>query len=145
MFFSRVGALDYNVIRRVQNIIRNPGNQRYQSLKKTLMKLYKMSDNDRLDRLLHQTDVGDRKPSKLLSELRTLLGESCSDNTDLTKLLTKLFLDKLFGQVGLILAGSPQLTLELTAQLTNDIMATVSSASSLNSNAAQFLQNQMFE
>ena len=74
-----LGALDYRVIRKVQHIIRNPGNQPYQTLKQALIKLYKISDDNRFDRLLHQTDLGDRKPSELLSELRTLLGESCSE------------------------------------------------------------------
>ena len=140
-----LGALDYRVIRKVQHIIWNPRNQPYQTLKKALIKLYKISDDNRFDRLLHQTDLGDRKPSELLSELRTLLGESCSDNADLNKLLHKFFLDKLPPQVRLVLAGSPQPTLELTAQRADDIMATMSSAPSLNSNAAQLLHNQMFE
>ena len=140
-----LGALDYRVIRKVQHIIWNPGNQPYQTLKQALIKLYKISDDNRFDRLLHQTDLGDRKPSELVSELRTLLGESCSDNADLNKLLHKLFLDKLPPQVRLVLAGFPQPTLELTSQRADDIMATMSSAPSLNSNAAQLLHNQMFE
>ena len=139
-----LGALDYPVIRKVQHIIRNPGNRPYQTLKQALIKLYKISDDNRIDRLLHQTDLGDRKSSELLSELRTLLGESCSDNADLNKLLHKLFLDKLPPQIRLVLAGSPQSTLELTAQRADDIMATMSSAPSQNSNAAQLLYNQMF-
>ena len=57
----------------------------------------------------------------------------------------KLFLDRLPPQVRLILAGSPQPTLELTAQRADDIMVTMSSALSLNSNATQLLHNQMFE
>ena len=76
-------ALDYNVICKVQNIIRNPGNQPYQSLKQALLKLYKISDNNRFDQLLNRTNLDDRKPSELLSELHTVLGASCSDNADL--------------------------------------------------------------
>ena len=143
-FSAMLGALDYPVIRKVQHIIRNLGNRPYQTLKQALIKLYKISDDNRFDRLLHQTDLGDCKPSELLSELRTLLGESCSDNADLNKLLHKLFLDKLPPQIRLVLAGSPQSTLELTAQRADDIMATMSSAPSQNSNAAQLLYNQMF-
>ena len=80
-FSAMLGALDYRVIHKVQHIIRNPGNQLYQSLKKALIKLYKISDNDRFDHLLHHSDLGDRKPSELLSELRNLLVEWCSDNS----------------------------------------------------------------
>ena len=141
-FSAMLGALDYRVIREIQPINRN---QPYQSLKRALIKLCKISDNDRYNRLLHYTDLGDRKPLELLSELRTLLGESCSDNAGLSKLLHKLFLDKLPPQVSLVLAGFPQPTLELTAQRADDIMATMSSAPSLNSNAAQLLYNQMFK
>ena len=128
-----LGALDYRVIRKVQHIIRNPGNQPYQSLK-ALIKLYKISDDNHFDRLLHQTDLGDRKPTELLSELRTLLGESGNVGIDFDKLLRKLFLDRLPPQVRLILAGSPQPTLDLMTQRADDIIATMSSAPSLNRN-----------
>ena len=144
-FSAMLGALDYPVIRKVQHIIRNPGNHPYQTLKQALIKLYKISDDNRLDRLLHHTDLGDRKSTELLSELRTLLGESCNVGTDLEKLLRKLFLDRLPPQVRLILAGSPQSTLNLLAQRADDIMATMSSALFLNSNPMQLLQKQIFE
>ena len=140
-----LSALDYQVIRKVQHIIWNPGNQPYQTLKQALIKLYKISDDNRLDRLVHQTDLGDCKPTELLSELRTLLGESCNVGTDLDKLLRKLFLDRLPPQVRLILAGSPQPTLDLMAQRADDIMATIATTPSLNSNPTQLLQNQIFE
>ena len=113
-----------------------------------MLKLYKINNNDRFDHLLHRTNLGYRKPSELLSELRTLLGASrhaCCNNADLNKLLKKLFLDKLPPQVRSILTGFPQSTLELTAQCADDIMATMSFGPSLNSNAAQLLQNQMIE
>ena len=136
-----LSALDYQVIRKVQHIIQNPGNQPYQTLKQALIKLYKISDDNHLDRLLHQTDSGDRKPTELLSELRTLPGESCNVGTDLDKLLRKLFLDRLPPQVRLILAGSFQPTLDLMAQRADDIMATMTTAPFLNSNPTQLLQN----
>ena len=106
-FSAMLGALDYSVIRKVQHIIGNPGKQPYQTLKQALIKLYKISDDNHFDRLLHQTDLGDRKLTEVLSELRTLLGESCNVGTDFGKLLRKLFLDQLPPQVLLILAGSP--------------------------------------
>ena len=143
-FSAILSALDYQVIRKVQNIIRNPGNQPYQTLKQALIKLYKISDDNRLDRLLHQTELGDRKPTELLSELHSLLGESCNVGPDLDKLLRKLFLDRLPPQVRLILAGSPQPTLDLMAQRADDIMATMATTP-LNSNPTQLLQNQIFE
>ena len=144
-FSAILSALDYQVIRKVQNIIRNPGNQPYQTLKQALIKLYKISDDNRLDRLLHQTELGDRKPTELLSELHSLLGESCNVGPDLDKLLRKLFFDRLPPQVRLILAGSPQPTLDLMAQRADDIMATIATSPSLNSNPTQLLQNQIFE
>ena len=115
------------------------------NLRTSVNQIVQNSDHNRLDRLLHQTDLGDRKPTELLSELRSLLGESCNVGTDLDKLLRKLFLHRLPPQVRLILAGSPQPTLDLMAQRADNIMATMSSAPSLNWNAAQLLHNQMFE
>ena len=117
-FSAMLGALDYPVIRKVQHIIRNPGNQPYQTLKQALIKLYKISDDNHFDRLLHHTDLGDRKLTEVLSE-------SCNVGTDFGKFLPKLFLDRLPPQVRLILAGSPQPTLDLMAQRADDIMATM--------------------
>ena len=144
-FSAMLGALDYLVIRKVQHIIWKPGNQLHQALKQTLIKLYKISEDNRFDSLLHQTDLGDRKPMELLSELRTLLGESCNVGTDLGKLLRKLFLARLPPYVRLILGGFPQPTLDLIAQRADDIMATMATTTSLNSNPTQLLQNQIFE
>ena len=144
-FSAMLSALDYQVIRKLQHIIRNPGNQPYQTLKQALIKLYKISDDNRLDRLLHQTDLGEGKPTELLSELRTLLGKSCNVDTDLNKLLRKLFLDRLPPQVRLILSGFPQPTLDLMAQRVDNIIATMATTLSLNSNPTQLLQNQIFE
>ena len=85
-----MGALDYNVIRKVQHIICNPGYQPYQSLKQALLKLCKISDNDQFVQLLNRTNLGDRKPFEFLSKLRTPLGASSSDNANLNKLLSIL-------------------------------------------------------
>ena len=72
-FSEMLGPLGYPVIRKVQHIIRNSGNQPYQTLKQALIKLYKISDDNHFDRLLHQTNSIDRKPSELLSELRKIV------------------------------------------------------------------------
>ena len=56
-----------------------------------------------------------------------------------------MFLNKLPPHVRLVLAGSPQPSLELTAQRVDEIMANMLSAPSLNSNATQLFHNQMFE
>jgi len=51
-----------------------------QGIKQALIKAYKLSDNDQLNILFHKSDLGDRKPSELLSEMRQLLEAYDCDN-----------------------------------------------------------------
>ena len=86
-----LGALYYKVISKVPHIVRNPGFRSHQSLKEALIHLYKVSDDDRFDQLLNGVELGDRKSSELLSQIR-LLNPSGNQHADLNKLQEKICL-----------------------------------------------------
>jgi len=67
----------------------------YQALKEALMKRCKSNENERLSILFNQTELGDKRPSELLEEMRELLGAYDPTNQQTNALLKKIFLDKL--------------------------------------------------
>ena len=146
--FSYVlAALDFNVIRKIQYVVRNPGPNPYLFLKQALVKSYAISENDRFDILLNRLELGDRKPTELLAEMRVLLDAFGSNKPELNPLLKKLLLDKLPLEVKTVLAGFSHLTLDETAQRADDILATVKTnlSPSTNPAASQHLFNQVIE
>ena len=102
-----LGTLFYHIIRKVQQIIHAVGQQPFQSLREALIKLFCTSDYDRFHQLSNRTELGNCKPSELLSEMCTHLKALGSQNADLNKLLEKSFLDKLQAQVHTISVASP--------------------------------------
>ena len=79
----------------IQHVVRSPTSYPYQDVKKALIKACKLNENDRLDILFNRTELGDRKPSEMLSEMRQLVEVYDADNTQTNAVLKKLFLDKL--------------------------------------------------
>ena len=76
----------------------------YTYLKTVLAKTYRLCENDRLDKLFHNTELGDHKPSELLHEMRYLLDAFNTSDSQSQAILRKLLLDKLPVQVQTILA-----------------------------------------
>ena len=69
-------------------------------------------NNDRLDILFNRTELGDRKPTEMLSEMRQLLEAYDADNTQTNAVFKKLFLDKLPQQARTILAANLETNLD---------------------------------
>lgn len=68
-----VSNLDPKYLDVVAHIIRNPPEEnKYEAFKSTLIKEYQHSDEKRLRQLLQGIDLGDRKPSVLLRQMREL-------------------------------------------------------------------------
>ncbi|UYV72934.1 transposition [Cordylochernes scorpioides] len=64
-------------------IISPPHDNKYDALKKAIIKCTADSDFKKLQQLLTQEELGDRLPSQLLRHLRQLIGESKADLTSL--------------------------------------------------------------
>ena len=94
--FSLVlNALELKQIQSIQHVIQSPTANPYRAIKQALIKSYKLNENDQLDVLFNRSQLGDRKPSELLNEMRQLLDAYDAHNPQTNAVLKKLFLDKL--------------------------------------------------
>ena len=74
----------------------------YSFLKAVLVEIFGQTEEHQLDQLLHVCDLGDRKPTELLAEMRKLLGAKGSPD-----LLKKLFMNRLPSNVRRVLGAGP--------------------------------------
>ena len=104
-FYHVVSSLSPDFATEVRDfIIRPPADAPYDSLREQLIKCTTASEQRKLQQLFSAEELGDRKPSQLLSRLQQLMGEraSATDNT----FLWELFLKRLPGNVRMILAST---------------------------------------
>ena len=67
-------ALELKHVEKVQDVIRQQQlTSSYQALKEALIKRSKINENERLNTLFNQTELGNKKPSELLEEMQKLL------------------------------------------------------------------------
>ena len=80
--------------------------------------------------MFNRTELGDRKPSEMLSEMRQLPEAYDADNTQTNAVLKNLFLDKLPKQARTILAANLETNLYLLALRADKVVAVLSQTSS---------------
>ena len=132
------------MIQKIQHVVRSPSSYPYQDIKKALIKACKLNENDRLDILFNRTELGDRKPSEMLSEMRQLLEAYDADNAQTNAVLKKLFLDKLPQQARTILAANLETNLDVLALRADEVVAALSQTSN-QTDAQQQLINEIFD
>ncbi|GFU41074.1 uncharacterized protein NPIL_445901, partial [Nephila pilipes] len=72
--------LDENVLDFVVDILSNPPeNENYDTLKKALLNRFTDTEESRLNKLLTDLELGDKRPSDLLRQMKGLAGNSFSD------------------------------------------------------------------
>lgn len=97
-----ITALPQEVIVKVLDVIQNPpARDRYLNLKKILIERHSLSESSRLDKVLSDREMGDRKPSEFYRSLALLAGSSFSQ-----EVLVKLWLRKLPKTLNVALTGS---------------------------------------
>ena len=138
-----LNSLDLKSIRKVQHVVRNPGMFPYTNLKTALAKTYRLCENDCPDKLFHNIDFGNRKPSELLHKMRYLLDAFNTSDSQSQAVIRKLFLDKLPVQVRTILAGSFDTNLDSIALRADKIIA--ASKSSNTTDSPRRLINEIFD
>ncbi|UYV74544.1 hypothetical protein LAZ67_12000082 [Cordylochernes scorpioides] len=111
-------------------IISPPPDNKYDALKKAIIKCTADSEFKKLQQLLTQEELGDRLPSQLLRHLRQLIGESkaVSDTT-----LKMLWMQRLPKNIQIILTTQEQASLNSLADLADRVMEITSSPSSSTS------------
>lgn len=91
----------------------------YDVLKSAILDRLEISERARIQQLLSEEDLGDRKPSQLLHRMKQLLGDSASQSQQ--PLLRELFLQRLPQAMRMVLAGSDDLALDKLAALADRI------------------------
>ncbi|UYV80802.1 hypothetical protein LAZ67_19001764 [Cordylochernes scorpioides] len=111
-------------------IVSPPPDNKYDALKKAIIKCTADSEFKKLQQLLTQEELGDRLPSQLLRRLRQLVGESkaVSDTT-----LKMLWMQRLPKNIQISLTTQEQASLNSLADLTDRVMEITSSPSSSTS------------
>ncbi|XP_025162452.1 uncharacterized protein LOC112590372 [Harpegnathos saltator] len=86
-----VSLLDPYTLQELSDVIRSPPSDgKYDHLKATILSRFSDSTDRQLLRLLTQLELGDRKPSQLLRQMRTLAGSRVSDDVVRVKWLDLL-------------------------------------------------------
>lgn len=90
-FYHVVAAIDADILSSVSDIIVNPPTTNpYESLKKRLIESHSASEESRIRTLLQGMELGDQRPSQLLTRMRSLAGEAVGE-----ALLKSLWLNRL--------------------------------------------------
>jgi hypothetical protein len=115
-----ISNLDQTYLSSVRDLVMNPPNAgKYEALKQKLIAENTESDTQRLTRLFKHIDLGDKKPSIMLREMKILAGNSVIGTA-----LENLFYQRLPDTVIAILKASPG-DIETKAALADKIMEVV--------------------
>jgi hypothetical protein len=125
-YYAVIAALDCSTLQPVSNIIANPpATGKYDDAKKILIDSYSESREQQIRKLLKELDLGDRKPSKLLREMKTLAGDHVDD-----QMLQTLWLHRLPLNVQLLVSASDGVPLEKMANIADKLVEIVSNRGS---------------
>lgn len=103
-FYTAISALDTEVLRSVRDIVLNPpAENKYAAVKAKLISVYAESENVKLKQLLQDLQLGDMRPTQLLSKMSDLSAGNLSDNV-----LKSLWLSRLPHNTQAILAASSE-------------------------------------
>lgn len=109
---------DINIIRQVSDLIRTPPpTDKYESFKRQLISRLTDSKDRQLDRLLHDLELGQKKPSHLLREMRNLAPASMDDSV-----LRPIWMSRMPTYVRCVLSASVDVPLANLADIADKIM-----------------------
>lgn len=99
-YFTVVGSLDNEILQQVSDIVLNPPlEDKYDNLKTKIKEAFEDSVETRLHKLFTSTELGDRRPSQLLREMK-----EHSSNLLTDQVLSTLWLQRLPAQLQAILS-----------------------------------------
>lgn len=115
-----VAQLDTRVAAEVEDVITGPeANRTYTKLKETLISRLSLSEEKRVQQLIRDEEMGDRKPSQFLRYLRSLAGASTAVSDALLK---QIWLQRLPSNASAILTSQPALDLDALSTLADRIV-----------------------
>ena len=116
-----ISALSPETAGEVRDVILNPpAANKYDALKTALISRTTTSQQKRIQQLLTEEELGDRKPTQLLRKMRQLVGNNTSIVGD--GLLKTLFIQRLPPQIQAILATHDGLSLDQLGDLADKII-----------------------
>ena len=115
-----VAALTPDIAQEVHDILlAPPADNPYKTLREELIKRTSATEQKRLQQLLNEEVLGDRKPTQFLRHMRKLLGDRVLDES----IIRQLFLQRLPSNVQMVLASTAdKMKLEPLAELADKIM-----------------------
>lgn len=115
-------CLEQQYAKEVKDFINNPPTEnRYESFKKLLIKRLSASQEKKVLQLVNHEELGDRKPSQFLRDLRTLAGATVTD-----KFLATLWSDRLPQSIRTVIA-TQNVPLDELAELADKVFEIVPS------------------
>ena len=116
-YYCAVTALDRATLPSIADIVMTPPvTNMYETLKKRLMSKYTDSKQERIRKVINDNDMGDRKPSTFLQELKL---KASGDFTE--ELLKNIWLQRLPVNVQSVLATKNDIELDTLAQMADRI------------------------
>lgn len=100
-YFAILPELEPELLSQVSDIILKPPSDAYNQIKQRLINHFSISEEKRIQRLLNEMPIGDKKPSSLLREMRNLANGGVKD-----EFLRTMWLQRLPPQTQAILATS---------------------------------------
>ena len=113
-----MGSLDSEIASLVSDFISKPmSTTPYSDLKKRLATEFEESEGRKARKLLNELDLGDKKPTALLREMRSLAGNQVTDD-----FLMNIFIQRLPTSARTVLAATQEVNLDTLAVLADKIM-----------------------
>ncbi|CAB0035877.1 unnamed protein product [Trichogramma brassicae] len=118
-YYHVISQLDVRAASEVEDIISSPpGEFPYTNLRQRLIERLSTSEEHRVRQLLHDEELGDRKPSQFLRHLKSLAAPTVVQ----LNLLRHLWLRRLPTHVQTVLTARPELSLEQLSDLADKIV-----------------------
>lgn len=116
-FFMAVAALDQNALRQAADIIKNPPpTDKYDALRTRLVERLAESDQARIKKVLNDLEIGDRKPSIFLQEMKMVADDKFGE-----ELLRNIWMQRLPHNIQAIIAISEEQDLTKLSKLADKI------------------------
>lgn len=132
-FNLAIAQLDQGAMLEVSDIVLDPPTSRlYETLKERLLSTYEESEEQQLHKLLHETELGDNKPSQLLRRMNELNRGKIPETT-----LKMMWLGHLPNSTQAILTISKEEDLHTLAKMADKIAGRPTQINALQSNSTE--------
>lgn len=126
-YYAVLGSLDASVLEQICDLVSAPPPEnKYEHLKEKMIERFSESEEKQLKKLLTELELGEKKPSQLLREMKTLAANKVND-----KIVKTLWLQRLPSRLQMVLTVTDDVPLEQLACIADKI-AEVEQVSSVN-------------